>query len=303
MSKSKYSQSYEEIPVAGELPPRQLAAKLRRMGDSDTADEILMNIKKKDGKVALFDWGPVPAWKHTSHQFGFIPLMQLGSSNPITIQHAGIIQPDQSLMNKQIIIRLDRLRVFQYPGGGQHKILFTFKARNEIPNAPEPVSFSQVYDITEGESAGIAGQPVFIGLTIGQFGVGFEISTVNVRNNSDQILMDVLDSQPFHDGLNLLSTVQPVIKPFTDITLGIAKMFATRNDNIKVQQVFLGLDFSLGAMGVRLSEGEYLVAQVPADGMIKWDEWQYNPLNNTVESKSTQSSLPYNYFVFRVSRI
>jgi hypothetical protein len=298
---SREAKSFDQFPVIGALPPRQIAARLRRMGDPETADQFLAEAQKgaMDG---LFGMGPPPAWKHTAHQYGFIPLLTSASLEPVQVVHAGAVQADESMKNQPININLDRLRVFQYPGGGHHKVMFVFKAQNQIANAAEQVTFSQVYDIVEGETAGVAGQPVFLGLNVGTVGVGFEIDTVNVSNTGDKAILDVLESDPFKSGLNLLSTAQPVIKPFTDITLGVAKMLLTRNNNVKVQHVSLGLDFTPAPFGVRLAQGEYLVVQVPSEDTINWDDWVFNPKSGTVVDKASQKALPYNYFVFRVSR-
>jgi hypothetical protein len=181
--------------------------------------------------------------------------------------------------------------------------LFTFKAENQIPNAPEPVAFNRSYGVRDGENAGETGRPVFLGLSVGDRGAGFELSTVNVRSSSDQAIMDVLQSDPFKSGLSLLTTAQPLIKPITDITLGIAKMFAMRNDNAKVQKVYMGLDFTPAALGVRLAEGNYIVVQVPTQNAINWPDWVLDPNTGTILNRNDMvTTLPYNYIIFRVTK-
>ncbi len=41
----------------------------------------------------------------------------------------------------------------------------------------------------EGQAAGIAGYPVFIGLNVGNQGVAFECSTINVNNEEDLLVL------------------------------------------------------------------------------------------------------------------
>jgi hypothetical protein len=301
--RGQLASNLESIPVIGALPPRQMAAKLRRMGDSGTADEIIARSRARGEKAQLLGFGPPPAWKHTNYQFGYVPLLPEGSTKPMPIQFGGAVAADQGLKNSRINVHLDRLRAYQYPGGGEHSVLFTFKARNEVPEASEPVSFSQTYNIAEGEAAAVIGIPVFIGLNVGPLGAGFQVETVNVRNAADQSFLKVLDSPPFKSGLNLLTTVQPVLKPFSDITLGVARMFAERNNNAKVHDVSLGLDFTPAAFGVRLAQGNYIVVQVPNANSIQWNDWEYAPNSGTFVHKSDSTvTLPYNYFVFRVTR-
>jgi hypothetical protein len=293
----------DDIPTIGELPPRKMAAKLRRMGDPETADEILANLRGHQDKSQLFGLGPLPAWKHSNHQYGYIKQLAPGSATPQPIQYAGVVDADLGLANNRIDIHFDRLHVHQYPGSGEHNILFTFKAQNQIPNAPEPVSFNQAYAVRDGETAAEIGRPVFIGLGVGSLGAGFELSTVNIRSSNDQAILDVLQSAPFASGLNLLTTVQPVMKPFTDITLGIARMFATRNDNAKVQKVYLGLDFDPSAIGVRLAQGNYIVVQVPTENAINWNDWLFDPVTESILNKNDMvTTLLYNYLIFRVTK-
>jgi hypothetical protein len=297
----KLYRRYDEIPVIGALKKREIASALSAMGDAKTAEALLRPAPR--GKKGLFGWGGGPKpWQHTSHQYGFTPLLPAGTVAPQPIKPAALIIPDtQNLKGKRINVKLDRLRVFDYPGGGEHNILFTFQARNQIPNAPEPVSFSQVYRVQQGETAAVAGQPIFTGLNVGSGGVGFVVSTMNVYNTTDRAFLSILNSEPFKQGLNLLNTVQPVIKPFTDITMGIATMFGQRNENKKVQDIPLGLDFTPAPMGVRLAQGEYIAVQVPKENEINWDEWQLDLSTGAIVRKAdTTATLPFNYVIFRV---
>ena len=298
---------FEDIRVIGELPPRRVASKLRQMGDSGTADEISQHIATTKRAEPLFGWGPPKPWQHTSHQFGYIALQTSSSTDPQPIHYAGAIAADQSLRNNRINIYIDRLRVYDYPGSGTHNILLSFAARNQfsaVPgNAPELVSFSQTYRIEEGQQAGIAGYPVFIGLNVGSQGAALECSTINVKNDADEAILTALESPPFKDGLKLLDTLQPALAPFTQITLGVVKSLAARNRNVGVQKFYLGLDFTSAALGIRLAEGNYLAVQMPSETTLNWDDWIFSRTFGAIVSRADQmASIPYNYVVFRITR-
>jgi hypothetical protein len=213
------------------------------------------------------------------------------------------IAVDKSLKDSRINIHLDRLRIFEYPGSGRHQIMFIFKAQNQIQTVSEPVSFSQVFPARNREAAAVKGYPVFLGLSIGRTGAALQVSTVNVKNDDDENMISFLDSPVFRSGLNLLTTAQPALKPLAELTQGLAKGLLSRNKNVKVQDFFLGLDFSNAAMGAGLAEGNYIAVQVPNEGAITWDEWAYRPKTGIISRSNDDSQdLPYNYIVFRVTR-
>jgi hypothetical protein len=123
-----------------------------------------------------------------------------------------------------------------------------------------------------------------------------------VKNDADEKILETLESKPFKAGLNLLTTVQPAISPFTEITLGIVKTLAERNRNVAVQKFYLGLDFEQAAMGLRLAEGNYIAAQVSSETAIDWSRWIFQPNTGSIVRKVNGDMLDCNYIVFRVSR-
>ena len=184
-----------------------------------------------------------------------------------------------------------------------HHVLFTFKAQNQLATMPEPVSFSQTYRVQQGQLAGIAGYPVFIGLNVGRNGAAFQCFTVNVKNDNDQAVLGFLDSPAFQGGLNLLTTVQPALKPFTNITLDLARMMAKRHENVAVQDFYLGMDFDEDTLGVRLALGTYIAVQVPDEATLNWAEWIFDPdSGGIVRQDDRKQSIPYNYVAFAISR-
>ena len=293
---------FEDIKTIGEYLPEEIAAKLQEIDDPVTANKFLERASKSEEFEGLFNQ-QLQAWEYATHQFGYIAPLNQGASGLQPIQYAGAINPDNTLKNSRINIRIDRLCIHKYPGGGKHNILLSFGARNEVANnSAEVVTFSQTYRVPEGQLAGISGYPIFIGLNVGLQGIAFECSTVNVKNDSDEKILETLESKAFKDGLNLLTTFQPAISPFTEISLGIVKALAARNRNIAVQKFYLGLDFEKAAMGSRLAEGNYIAVQVPTETTLDWSGWGFNPNTGAIEGKANSSTLNFNYIVFRVSR-
>ncbi|NJM28516.1 MAG: hypothetical protein HC856_10545 [Pseudanabaena sp. RU_4_16] len=231
----------DDLKTIGEYDdPESIVSKLQEMGEPDLVDSSTGKAKSVDGILNFFNFfnsAQNQAWAHATHQFGYIAPLQGGSTESQAIRHPGEIAADPGLKNDRINIRLDRLRIYKYPGGGNHNVMVTFAVRNQVADTQESVSFSQVYKVSEGQSAGIAGYPIFIGLNVGSQGVTFECSTVNVKNDADLAILNALESSPFQSGLKLLTTAQPAIAPFTAITLGVVKALAQRNQNVPVQKL------------------------------------------------------------------
>lgn len=303
MSSQTMSSLIDTITTIGELPPSQVAAKLEEIGDSETAQEFRKRAATTEEGEPLFGWGPQKAWEYPYHKLGYLSLTTDGSVGPQPILATSTLAADTSLRNARIDIHLDRLRIYDYPGSGTHDILLTFTAKNQVPNGAESVSFSQMYQAGDGQAAGVQGWPVFLGLNVGADGVALQTFTVNVSNRDDQALLGFLSSSSFQSGLTLLTSAQPAIKPFADMVLGVAKTVLARHQNVPVQKLNLGLDFTPAALGARLVEGEYIAAQVPDESAINWDNWIYQPTVGSIVSKADQTvTLPFNYIVCRVTR-
>jgi hypothetical protein len=221
------------------------------------------------------------------------------------IRSIGSVAADSNLKHSRIKITLSRLRVAAYPGGGMHRVLLHFFAQNQLPHSKEDVHFNATYRVREGEHAGIHGYPIFIGLNVGDEGLSFRCHTINVSNDQDEAILDFLESDVFKAGLKLVNTAQPVIAPFSELALGIAKTIAKRNRNVSVQDFDLGLDFSTISMNGRLAEGSYLAVQIPENQQVRWNwqDWVYDPgMDQVVKRADPQQLIPNNYLVFSVSR-
>lgn len=241
----------------------------------------------------------VKPWQHTSHAFGFI-----SSSEPNKISNAVSITADQSLKNQRIKVTLDLLYVHDYPGTGRHHVLFDFKGENQIVNSEtQPVHYSQTRTIQEGQFAAIVSIPIFIGLTVGNEGVGFECKTVNVNNENDEKFLGILDSKEVKAGLKLVNTINPVVPIVTSLAEGIAKQMATRNRNKTIQDFAMGLDFSTVPTRAKLKEGTYIAVQVDNLAGWNWSEWEYKAESGVIVSKAdTTKTIPFNYLVFSISK-
>jgi hypothetical protein len=290
-----------EAPVIGQLPSEEIASRLAAMGDNDGAAEIRRGAQGDSGLESL-RFGQARPWQHTAQQIGYIGFPTDTATGTLPIVSSGTVPSAPGLMHQRISIKLDRLNVHEYPGMGTHQVMVVFKAQNQLPQAPEPATFSQTYRAQQGQTAAVAGYPVFVGLNTGSAGVAFELFTINVKNNDDASMLSMLDSDLFRSGLSLLSSFQPAIGLFSNMVMGVAAAFLRRHENVKVQHHYLGLDFSPTAMGVRLAEGNYVVVQVPSDTTINWAEWVFDRSIGGIVRQADRQSLPHNYLVFRIEQ-
>jgi hypothetical protein len=297
--------SWFNIPVLGALAPDTAAEKLVELGDTALAQEL-----RGAPKEATFrrgkDWRwpfRTKAWQHTAHAFGYISPMNIREGMRDIVE-VGSVEADPSLKRTRVKITLDALRIEEYPGAGTHHVLFDFYAQNQIRPAPEHLHFNATYRVREGEQAAIRGFPIFLGLATGDDGVAFRCFTVNVKNEGDQALLKFLESDTFRAGLQLATIAQPAILPLTDLAQNITKGLATRHQNVPVQDVYLGLDFSDSPTGVRLRLGSYIVVQIPEDEVrFSWDQWALDVASRAIISRDDPGAvLPYNYFIFAISR-
>ncbi len=288
------------LPVLGALP-RAAAAKLREIGE-DAAAAALEHAAATPKTMGLADWWPFAdrAWQHTAHTIGFLP-----ANGTRDIVGIGEAKADPSLKNARINVALNALRVADYPGGGTHRLLFDFYARNQAPGASEDLHFNAAYRARQAERAAVRGLTIFVGLGVGVVGVAFQFHTVNVKNEGDEVFLDFLEGDAFKAGLKLATTAQPAIAPLSGLALALTKTIAQRHRNVSVQDCYLGLDFSGTPMGARLAIGDYIAVQIPETLRRVWDwkAWVYDPAAGLIVARDDRDALiPYNYVVFGVSR-
>jgi len=299
------NQWFESLKVLAEMSPDQAATKLREVGEDEVADTIEQVEDFDPETFGSPDWmtRKKRAWQHTAHAFGYLAPFE-PSYRMLPIQHVGNIRADETLKNSRIKITLDGLRIADYPGFGDHRILFDFYAQNQLPDAVEHVHFNSTFRVRDGERAAVLGYPIFVGLNVGNEGASFRCFTVNVKNEQDEIMLNMMESDVFKAGLKLINTVQPAIVPLTGLSVALIKSIATRYQNVPVQDFYLGLDFTTISTRARLAIGSYIAVQIPESFKQIWDwkDWIYNPDNGLILNRlEPEKMLPYNYVVFGVS--
>lgn len=242
-------------------------------------------------------------WEHTSHAFGFLGDTS-GSSDLVPLQHAGSLQADRSLVDARIDVTLERLRVAGYPGRGVHRILFDFYGRSQRADGADDLHFNVVVRVREGQSAAVLGVPIFLGLGVGGSGVAFRCSTVNVKNDGDEAILAILESDAMKNGLHLLETAQPAIGIVSCLAVGLTKALANRHRNVAVQDFSMGLDLGGAAPGARLRLGTYFAVQAPDEIAAScWSDWVYNRQSGLLVHKDSPGKpIGYNYVAFGVRK-
>lgn len=226
-------------------------------------------------------------------------------SDLLPISHAANIAADDTLRGARIKLTLDGLQVADYPGRGIHHVLFDFSADNQTDRGPEHLHFNASYRAAEGEQAAVLGRPIFTGLRVGVDGLFLKCGTVNVLNEDDEKLLRFLNDDAFKAGLQLLTTAQPALAPFSALAVGLTQTIAQRHRNVAVQAIELGLDFSPIAPRPRLAEGSYIAVQIPQRSKAAWDwqDWGYDPLSGRIiNTRQPDLLIPNNYIVVSISR-
>lgn len=294
MIQSKFE--WVNTPVIGLWPQQQ---------QEDMIDDIDSRYPEERGDLFSRIWNrEKKPWVYTGHAFGYIPLMEKGEQY-IPITYAGKIEPDISLKNQRITLSLGQLRVADYPGRGNHMILFDFYAKNQTDYGEEHLHFNNVFRVHEGQQAPVIGYPIFSGLNVGEEGVQLRCYTVNVKNESDEKFLNFLESDVFKSGLTLFTIAQPAIAPLSKMALGLTQEIAKHNRNVPVQEFYMGLDFSNNGMTAHLREGSYIAVQIPDDFVQNWswEKWRFDAhTGQIVNITDNKSLIPYNYIVFNVNK-
>ena len=199
---------------------------------------------------------------------------------------------------------MDGLYAADYPGRGIHRVWLDFAARNQTSRGTEQLHFNAAYRVADGEQAGILARPIFTGLKVGGEGITLQIATVNVANEGDEQLCEVLDSEIFKNGLQILTTAQPALAPFSALAVGLTQTIATRNRNVPVQAIDLGLDFSNITPRPRLAEGSYIAVQIPEALRPNWhwNDWHHDRAEGgLICAQTPDMAVPYNYIIVSIS--
>ncbi|WP_426131680.1 hypothetical protein [Pararhizobium sp. PWRC1-1] len=239
-------------------------------------------------------------WGYTGAKIGFIPAV--GNTAACDIVNAIGMKADDALKDQPLKISLDVFHVQNYPGMGKHRILCEFSGKNQTQKEAEAMRFALTVAANDKSFAAHIGHPIFVGVNVGKDGLSFEGRTVNVKSDTDDLMLDALGNSTFRDGLSLLTTAQPVLKPFVKLAEGVVTSVLNRNKNREVFKFALGLDFSDSRTTAKLRLGSYVVVQTDETDW-NWDEFFWHTGSGAVLPKGDKDEpLSLNYLVFGVSR-
>lgn len=285
--------AFEYDPSLCELPMEQIISFLEEIEDIDGAQSL-----RSRGASGQSLFGGKNKWMIGSHMFGYIA-PAFGSTR-MSIAPATTISADDTLVGTTIKITLDKFRVANYPGAGQHRILTEIFGRNQAGRETEDLRFSTMLSAKDNDSAGASGVPIFTGLKVPADGLALEARTVCVGSSTDDAIIEALESGPFKEGLKLLSHVQPVLPQLVTLASGATASILKRKKNAQVQKFVVGLDFSTSATSAKLRLGSYVVVQAPDDGSFNWSDWTFDPGSLSIVNAQNEVA-PFNTIVFGVS--
>jgi hypothetical protein len=291
-----------EPPTLASMSREDLAKKLQECGEGGVAAVVAKGAAGPKDMYFLSSLlgGKTPAYLHPSHAFGFIGRDKGGG--PVEVRAVTDISPEPALKNTPIDITLDAVRIAQYPGKGQRRVLVGLSVENYTTAGVESAYFNATFHATEGQLA-TPGYRVFRGVNVGADGLTLRCKTVNVWNEVDDNLFRALDSDTFRAGLRLASTLQPALGPLAELGRALLRSVATRTKNVPVQEFLLGLNFSKNAFQPRLAAGQYIAVQVPEAAEFPWDAFEYRPSSGMVVRKDDHTKpIEFNFIVFGVHR-
>ena len=309
----------KDFPSLASLPPQQAAAMLRSVGENDTANTLdKLAASTQPGTAQDFGVGDLfnlarvsnKPWLQSGTTIGYLS-PDPSSDDSIPIISARRVVADATLKTSRVKITLDRFYVAQYPGEGEHQIVLHLATeyQESASQQPEPLHFSTTCKALNGQIANILDYPIFVGLPLGSEGLTIEYTTINVKNNDDEKILNMLNSDAFAEvfkaGVLLVSTFQPMLAPFSALALGLAKYFFGREKNVNVGPFKVGFDFSTIPLHNHLAEGSFVVTQLPEDLQRTWDwkDWAYRIDSGLIIKKSDpQQRIPYNYLIFSIMR-
>lgn len=279
----------------GALPSADIAKYLTDVGDLDGARPFMPGVVQ--GQTIPFT---KPPYKHLGFILGFIPPGATDKSSDIMA--VSQVTRDTDLISKRIKISLDKFHVDNYPGLGAHNILCEFSGSNQVAEVTEPLQFALRFKCNDKASASQSGVPLFLGVTVGKDGISFEGRTINVSSDLDEALLSTLDSPSFQNGLSLLRTAQPALKPFSTLAEAAVKNVLKRSKNKQIHNFNLGLDFGFSVTSARLRLGSYVVIQ--SDDAVAWDwsafEWNRDAM--ALQYRDRTKSIDFNYMIFGITQ-
>lgn len=280
----------------GARSPNDIFAYLNEIGDTAGAEELLSGQAAGQGMFRS-----TKAWNHTGAIIGYLPTSSRKSNVKMPIQGASKLTGNSDIVDERVKISLDTFYVAEYPGSGKHQILCEFTGKNQVSNETEEMHFALRFNVNDKTSASLNGVPIFMGVTVGKNGISFEGRSINVESKGDETVLETLGTPAFQNGLGLLLSAQPALKPFTSLATAVVKTIAGKSRNVQVHNFQLGLDFEASNSSVKLQYGSYVVVQCDDTANWNWDDYEWNRDTNVIDMKSGKTGpFPYNYMVFGV---
>lgn len=279
----------------GAQNPRAVIKYLRDIGDDEAADKL--HAKGGTGQGLSLPWND-QVYGYTGVLIGYIP--PTAPKVMSDIENAVTLPPDPSLKNSRVKITLERLYVHCYPGMGQHEIICEFTGKNQAGGEQEEMQFALTTKANDGAAASINGAPIFLGVTVGNNGIAFEGRTINVGSKGDEDFLAALSGGSFRDGLSLLTTVQPALKPFVGLASSVVGAVLKRSKNKQIHSFNLGFDFSESQTSVALRHGSFAIVQTD-DHDWDWSNLAWNASSQRIVRKDTYASIPFNYLILKIS--
>lgn len=283
-------------PVLGKCHPDDIAEYLELIGDPEAAERFRRGGQRSQGIGNPFR---ADEWGYTGAKIGFIP--EGTGALETEIENAIGMKADDSLQDQALKITLDCFYCHNYPGLGKHTVLCDFSGKNQCPDEREPMRFTVSVSANDRAPAAHVGLPIFVGVNVGRDGLSFEGRTVNVCSSADDLVLEALGASAFRDGLSLLTTAQPVLKPFVKLAEGAVGSILKRRKNREVFKFSLGLDFSKSATSAKLRLGSYVVVQTDEHDW-DWSDFVWDASGSIRPKESGEGRIGLNYLVFGVTR-
>lgn len=303
----------KDFPSLTAMPLQLAAAKLREVGETESA-EALESASALDQPEVSQDFSifnrkrTLKPWEQTGTNIGYLPPVA-SDGDFLPIISARRVEADATLKGARLRIALDRFYVAQYPGGGEHHILLHFATQFQERgrSEPETLHFNTTCKVRDSQIADVLDYPIFVGFPAGNEGLTLEYTTisVDVTNEDNQKILNVLNSEAFKAGVQLVSTLQPMLAPFSAMAVGLAKLIFDRKKSINIGPFKMGLDFSTIPLHSRLAPGSFIVAHLPEElqRTWKWSDWAYDIDSSLIVKKADpQQRIPYNYLIFSITR-
>lgn len=282
--------------MLGERSPREIAEHLRAIGDVEAAERFEKRALQPQGQGFAAAVLGRDQYAYTAMVVGFIAS---GTEDRLSILNASSISPDRELKSKRLKITLDQFYVESYPGLGKHKILCEFAGQHQFADETEELKFALTLEANDGQAAAIMGKPIFMGLTVGDDGLNFRGQTIHVRSDLDDLVLDALNGDAFKNGLSLVATVQPALKPFVGLATNVVKSIIKRGENQPVFKFEIGLDFNQDNLSARIRRGSYVVVQT-RDEEWDWSSFEFIKSTRRIVRRIDATPLKLNYFVIGI---